>query len=130
MQADLRRPRPLGEDSTEPYGTVVSAYCADSATDDLTTWQTYMRRIAGMVRPGGTLLIAALRRSHGYRVGGKLFPSANVDEADLQLVLQPLFKAELKIEVGELPDASPKGYSSIVLVEARDRCTARPTGKL
>ena len=102
----------------------------NSATDDLTTWQTYMRRIAGMVRPGGTLLVAALRRSHGYRVGGKLFPSANVDEADLQFVLQPLFEAELRIEVRELPDASPKGYSSIVLVQARDRRTARPAGKL
>ncbi len=45
------RPPPL----PERYGTVVSAYCADSATADRATWETYMRHIAGLVRPGGTV---------------------------------------------------------------------------
>ena len=43
-----------------------------------------MKRIAGLVRPGGTLLTAALRRSRGYLVGGKTFPSPNVDENDMR----------------------------------------------
>ena len=124
MQVDLRNPNPLGERSAEPYGTVISAYCADSATDDLATWQTYMRRIAGMVRPGGTFITAALRHSRGYRVGGNLFPSANVDEDDLQAVLQPFFEEDLRIEACELTESSTKGYSSIILAQARHRCAA------
>ena len=31
---------------------------------------------------GGTFMTAALRRSRGYLVGGKPFPSANIDEDD------------------------------------------------
>ncbi len=34
LQVDVRRADPLGERDRQPYGTVISAYCADSATDD------------------------------------------------------------------------------------------------
>jgi DNA integrity scanning protein DisA with diadenylate cyclase activity len=43
------------------------------------------------VRPGGLFVTAALRRSTGYVVGGKTFPSACVDESDLRRVLEPEF---------------------------------------
>ena len=56
-------PSPLDE----RYATVVSAYCADSATDDRATWETYMQHIAGLVRPGGVFITAALRRSPPLR---------------------------------------------------------------
>ncbi len=76
LTADARDPEPL----PQRYATVVSAYCADSATADRATWETYMRHITGLVRPGGLFVTAALRRSTGYVVGGRTFPSANVDE--------------------------------------------------
>ena len=126
LNVDLRLEDPLG-DATCQYGTVISAYCADSATGDKQEWANYMRRIAGLVRPGGTLLVAALRHTEGYVVGGKTFPSANVDEADLRAVLAPRFRPNnLTIRVCELtgPDAQgpeAKGYGSIVLACASDR---------
>src|SRR3954454_10394911 len=70
------------EPVAERYGTVVSAYCADSATADRARWETYMRHISGLVRPGGVFITAALRRSRSYVVGGKRFPSADVDDDD------------------------------------------------
>jgi hypothetical protein len=125
LEVDLRRADPLGERDGGPYGTVISAYCADSATADRGTWETYMRRIAGLVRPGGTLITAALHRSRGYLVGGKTFPSANVGESDLRAVLEPCFRREdLTIEVCELPEVGSKGYSSIVLARAHRRLPA------
>ena len=81
LHVDLRAENPLGIENTRQYATVISAYCADSATGDKAEWAAYMQRIAGLVRPGGMLLVAALRRSHGYVVDGKTFPSANVDES-------------------------------------------------
>ena len=75
---------------------MISAYCAELATDDKITWATYMRRITGLVRPGGTLMTAALRRSRGYRVGGKTFPSPDVDENDMRAVLEPCFGRNLR----------------------------------
>jgi hypothetical protein len=48
LQADAGDGEPVGE----RYGTVISAYCADSATADRTTWEAYTRHIAGLVEPG------------------------------------------------------------------------------
>jgi hypothetical protein len=107
------------EPVAERYGTVVSAYCADSATADRATWETYMRHISGLVRPGGVFITAALRRSRSYLVGGKRFPSADVDEHDLRAVLEPEF--ECAIEVREVPEHARLGYEGIVLVRATRR---------
>ena len=66
--------------------------------------------------------MAALRRSHGYVVDGKTFPSANVDENDLQAVLEPRFGCgNLTIRACKLNGAAAKGYSGVVLACACDR---------
>ena len=122
LPVDLRRENPLGIDGTRQYATVISAYCADSATGDKAEWAAYMQRIAGLVRPGGMLLVAALRRSHGYVVDGKTFPSANVDEADLQKVLEPRFgRGDMTVKVCKMDGPGSKGYSGVVLACARDQ---------
>jgi hypothetical protein len=122
FEVDIRRADPQGDGDLRPYGTVISAYCADSATDDGGTWATYMTRIAGLVRPGGTLLTSALRRSRGYLVGDKTFPSPNVDETDMRRVLQPCFGREnLAIEACELAEHGWHGYASIILACGRGR---------
>lgn len=122
VTVDLRRVDPLGSPGHCSYGTVISAYCADSATDDHATWRAYMRRIAGLVHPGGTLLVAALRKSRGYRVGGKMFPSANVDEHDVRAAMETCFASgDLTIEAHHLAHAAPKGYASIVLARGAGR---------
>ncbi|MFN0194123.1 MAG: guanitoxin biosynthesis pre-guanitoxin forming N-methyltransferase GntF [Aestuariivirga sp.] len=119
LTVDIRHSHPLGDENAAQYGTVISAYCADSATSDRCEWTVYMNRIAALVRPGGTLLIAALRRSRGYGVGGKTFPSANVDEDDLRAVLEAHFgQGNVTVVVHELTGTSSKGYSSIVLARA------------
>ena len=78
-----------------------------------------MRHIAGLVEPGGVFLTAALRRSRSYLVGGKRFPSANVDEHDLRAVLEPEF--DCAIEVREVPEHTRLGYAGIVLATATRR---------
>ncbi|MFN0281298.1 MAG: guanitoxin biosynthesis pre-guanitoxin forming N-methyltransferase GntF [Kineosporiaceae bacterium] len=104
------------------YSTVVSAYCADSATDDRDTWALFMRNITGLVEPGGLFVAAALRRCRGYAVGGKTFPCADVDDDDLHAVLRPDFAPS--VEVRRVGQDSTHGYAAIVLVRAR-RATAR-----
>lgn len=121
MPVDLRAEHPLGI-ATRQYATVISAYCADSATGDKAEWAAYMQRIAALVRPGGLLLVAALRRSRGYVVGGKTFPSADIDEADLQTVLAPRFgRNNLAIQVCKIDGAAAKGFAGVVLACACDR---------
>ena len=84
-----------------------------------------MRNIAGLVRPGGLFITAALRHSAGYVVGSKLFPSASVDEADIRRVLESGFDwDDGAIEVCDLSADRTHGYTSIVLARVR---RARPT---
>ncbi len=122
LGGDARLADPLGGRGSPPYGVVISAYCADSATADMATWETYMRNIAGLVRPGGLFVTAALRHSTGYVVGGKTFPSASVDEADLRRVLEPDFDWDTGVlEVNDLSAHRSHGYTSIILASVRRR---------
>jgi hypothetical protein len=115
LQVDARRPVPLDRS----YAIVISAYCADSATDDRATWESLMTNITALVGPGGLFITAALRRCHSYPVGDKRFPSANVDEHDVRRVLAPAFSP--RVQVRELAGHEAQGYSSIVLARARRR---------
>jgi hypothetical protein len=123
LEVDARQTNPLGRGNTKRYATVISAYCADSATDDRATWERFMMNISGLVAPGGTFVTAGVRRCRFYLVGGKAFPSANVDEHDVAAVLVPAFEGA--IEVRELPEHEALGYSGIVLAWGRRR--QRPT---
>ncbi|WP_326999808.1 NNMT/PNMT/TEMT family class I SAM-dependent methyltransferase [Dactylosporangium sp. NBC_01737] len=116
VEVDARHPRPV----RRCYPTVVSAYCADSATADRATWALFMRHITGLVEPGGLFVTSALRRCRGYTVGGRSFPSADVDEHDLRAVLRPGF-ATPAIEVTRVPQETTHGYAGIVLCHARRR---------
>jgi NNMT/PNMT/TEMT family len=123
LEGDAGNVNPLGGTGCPPYSTVVSAYCADSATDNIGTWELYMRNIASLVRPGGLLITAALRRAAGYSVGGKLFPSAFIDETDLVSVLNVDFDtAAGRIEARtNLTGTEDHGYDGIVLTCVRRR---------
>ncbi len=114
LEVDARHPSPL----EERYATVVSAYCADSATEDRAVWETFMEHIAGLVRPDGVFLTAALRRCRHYVVGGKRFPSADVDEVDVRAVLARRF-GQATVEAHRIAEHAAQGYSGIVLAWAR-----------
>ena len=114
LEVDARDPSPL----EERYATVVSAYCADSATDDRAVWETFMEHITGLVRPGGVFVTAALRRCRHYVVGGKRFPCADIDEDDVRAALARRF-AQPTVEARRLAEHAAQGYSGIVLAWAR-----------
>jgi len=107
--------------STEPCcATVVSAYCADSATSTPSQWAAFMGHVLDRVEPGGLLLTAMLRRSHGYRVGGRMFPSADVDEGHLRRLVRARWGAvDGTIEVHESGGQPDHGYAGIVLAALR-----------
>lgn len=123
VRADASAAEPLGAAARQRYGTVVSCFCADSATADKATWSHYMHNIAGLVAPGGLLLLAALRRCAAYRVGDRHFPSANVDEHDIaaQLGASGFDLPRSSIAVATVPRQRRLGYDCIVLSAARRR---------
>jgi hypothetical protein len=121
VRADAALTEPLGAAGQRRYAIVLSCFCADSATADRATWARYMRHIAGLVAPGGRLLLAALRRCAAYRVGDLRFPSANVDEHDIASLLRTtgFDLSDARIEVATVPRQRRLGYDGIVLAAAR-----------
>ncbi len=122
VELDIRRPHPLGHPLVTGYGTVVSAYCADSITADRVLWQDYMQRTIALVHPGGTFITAALGGTDAYLVGGRAFPSPNLDTRDLTAALAPWFDpSNTEVIARAAPGCAALGYSSILLAVARDR---------
>ncbi len=120
IQADAGITYPLGEKYNGYYPHVFSGFCADSATDDRRVWEKFMRNIASLVAPNGTFFTAALRKAKYYRAGENYFPSANVDEHDIERVLGLDFLPEsITIEVRELPELEEHGYQGIILAHAK-----------
>ena len=117
--ADAGDVNPLGEASREQYEVVISCYCADSATSDYETFSQYIKNISSLVKPGGVLVLACLRKALHYRAGASYFPSANVDEVLVYQLLCLDFKLEtITIETKELPHHAHQGYSGIILAHA------------
>lgn len=121
VRADAALAEPLGAAGQGRYAIVLSCFCADSATADKATWARYTRHIAGLVAPGGRLLLAALRRCAAYRVGDLRFPSANVDEHDIAGLLRTtgFDLSGARIAVATVPRQRRLGYDGIVLAAAR-----------
>lgn len=110
----------LAEPSAAHYPLVISAYCADSATSDHPSWARFMAHILDRVSGGGLFVTAALRLSHGYRVGESRFPSAVVDEEDFRTLFDQTWGAgSASVEARNLPAQATHGYTGIVLAHAR-----------
>jgi hypothetical protein len=125
LTADARHPRPLADQ----YDTVVSAYCADSATADRATWYVMLRNIVGLVRPSGMFLTAALRGCRSYLVGGKRFPCADVDELDVRRALDGWFH-DCTVQTHDVPEHAAQGYDGIVVAVGTDRLETLPAGPI
>jgi hypothetical protein len=120
VQADAGLADPMGPDFRGHFATVLSPFCADSATDDKAVWARFSRHIASLAAPGGLMLTSSLRHCRRYRVGRRHFSAANIDEADLQAILeQDFIRDTIAVEVRETPEHLAQGYSGIILAHAR-----------
>jgi hypothetical protein len=110
---------PLGPSYRGFFATVLSPFCADSITDDKQVWARYSRNIASLVRPQGLLLTIALRCCRRYKVGPRYFPSADVDENDLQRVLAADCDPDtVRVQARDVPEHAAQGYTGILLARA------------
>lgn len=70
-----------------------------------------MRNVFGLLKPGGSFVVLALRGSEGYRVGEQWFPGANIQSADLDPVLLECGADPVRLEIAEseLPTHAGQG---------------------
>jgi hypothetical protein len=120
LLCDASSPRPLGANGGR-YDALFTFYCADSATGDKAEWRSHMLNILGLLKPGGVLIMAALRSCRAYKVGDNWFPSADIDETDLRSALDSAgFCGEhTHIEARDVAGQSWRGYDGILLASGR-----------
>lgn len=114
LPGDAGDENPLGVEKRASYPLVTSHYCAEGATSEKETWRRYMRNIAGLVAPGGTLILSACGAAKFYCVGERLFPCAGVTAQDVLAALQEDGFGDIDLRVRLVPDHSEQGYGSVI----------------
>jgi SAM-dependent methyltransferase len=124
IRCDISRLMPLGE-PVRTYDVVVTNFCAESITDDKEAWQGYLRNIGSVLRPGGRLVITALKGATSYSVGTRLFPAVSVTDEDLWRALIDTDFVSESVSVESVPADRPhRKYQGILLALATKRAGA------
>lgn len=97
---------------------MASFYCIEAISRDREDWEAFLGHHSGLLAPGGTKLLAAMRRCKAYKVLGRVFPATSIDEDDFARLLPRLGFAERKTVICAVPVAAwaEEGFDSICLV--------------
>jgi hypothetical protein len=108
-QMDIRVPQ------SGSYDLVASYYTAECVAETQAEWRQCLATLAGLVAPGGALLLGVVRHCRAYDVHGQVFPATYVDEADFAKVLPSLGfdAAQTVVEVASASDWIDQGFDSI-----------------
>ncbi|XP_068162292.1 phenylethanolamine N-methyltransferase-like [Antennarius striatus] len=86
LPVDVHRPQPLALHALPPAGAdcLVSAFCLESASPDLATFNRALGHIGGLLRPRGHLLLIGRLQENYYFVGpGVKIPVVPLNEAQV-----------------------------------------------
>lgn len=117
MQTNAHDRFPLGKQRLASYDLLISSFCLDCLSPCKDTWRKCMRNVFGLLKPGGSFTMMALRDCKGYLVGDHWFPGANISRMDLEsaLLLCGADPATLKVTECDVPDHANQGYQGILL---------------
>lgn len=125
LKCDVTKANPAAPVSLPPADCVLSAYCLEAACPDLPAFHRALRGIAGLVRPGGHLVLLTSLSTTYYGVGEQVFSCLRLDEA---AVLEAVEGAGFEVRFTELqPYPAGIGRSDMqatLILAARRRGTA------
>lgn len=109
------------------YDVVLTNFCAESATTDMEQWRSYMSNIVSMLKPGGFLVMSALKGATRYAVGSRLFPAVDISEDDLVQLFEETGFVRKGIEVRSVAaDRPSREYAGLMLAVAEKARTGAP----
>ena len=119
MRCDASRTPPI-QGSHELYDLVLTNFCAESATSDRGEWHSYMANILSVLKPGGWLVMSALKGATRYSVGSCSFPAVEISEGDLTELLAENGFIREEIRVTSVPaDRPTRDYEGLIFAVAR-----------
>ena len=119
MTADIRARDPLGPAGRGAYPLVTSHYCAEAISTDKAVFRSNVRHLAGMLEPGGTLVLSTCGAANSYKVGERVFPCSGVTPVDVLSALVSVGFYEIDLRVRSTPAHAAQGYSSVIFARAR-----------
>ena len=121
LLTDARNRHPLGQSRVGTYDLLISGFCLDCLSQSKSVWRRCMRNVFGLLKPGGSFVVLALRGCKRYRVGGQWFSAANIQLCELKTELLSCHAdaAHLEVLEHELPSHASQGYSGILLASGR-----------
>jgi hypothetical protein len=119
--SDARWRHPLGPDRQRFYDLLISGFCLDAVSSDKAVWARCMCNVLSMLHEGGLLILHALHRCKAYKVGERMFPGADLSEADLveSLLGNGFARASIDVRVIPCPENAQYGYAGILVASAR-----------
>ncbi len=108
------------EGAFRPYDVVVTNFCAESATSDHAQWREFVVNIVSLLRPGGTLIMSALKGASSYAVGSRWFPAVDIAEEHLIELLEETGFSQKTLELRSIPaDRPSRDYEGLILSVAQ-----------
>ena len=99
------------------YDVVVTMLCLEAGARDFDHWREALHRLTTLLKPGGRLVMIAVRGGNAYPVGYKVFPIVRLYEKDVLDVLQGAGYHDVRLEVAPANhDVHP--YDGLMLVGA------------
>ncbi|CAF0844678.1 unnamed protein product [Adineta steineri] len=83
LSCDAFKKYPLGGDTVVQYDIVNTHFVAESITDDRNEWKQIFANIASCVKPGGKLVMAALKCCTAWKNGSRKFSATYITESDI-----------------------------------------------
>ena len=118
MRCDASRTPPI-DVVPQQYDVLVTNFCAESATADRSQWQASVENIVSLVKPGGRLIMSALRGATSYSVGPNSFPAVSISEEELIELLEDLGFPSKNVELRTTPaDRTTRDYSGLIMAVA------------
>jgi SAM-dependent methyltransferase len=116
--ADVRLPDPLNDGET--FDLIGTWYCLECVGSDREAWRLYLRNLTSRLKPGGVLMLGALRQTTSYHVLGRVLSVTPIGEKDFMLELPKLGYSPggLEVEVVPVPEFVEQGFDSICCVRA------------
>jgi SAM-dependent methyltransferase len=87
MHCDATR-APSIEETDLFYDAIASNLCIEAVAQNLEQWQQYLQNATARLRPGGKLILTAVKGSQTYSVGKEVFRVLPLDEQGVELAVK------------------------------------------
>ncbi|CAF1474870.1 unnamed protein product [Rotaria magnacalcarata] len=116
LHCDAHRKYPLGindNDDAVQYDIVNCHFVAESISDTFHDWKSAFANICSCVKPGGKLVMAAMKRAIAWKNGDKKFLAVGITEQDVTKVLAENGFVNKNIFMETFP-ADQEDYSEVI----------------